>query len=251
MNTFSFDHKSRHCFTTGLCKTLKRQHGKKAYKGNLSRDGDFCSRFAMRILCAVALSALLSLSCVKAVTFQSPQAQSELTPGTSFQVVWGWDSPPRADDGTLDIYLVRDSAATSVVSQIATGALILYSATSATIPAGTAAGQYYLQLRVTSGTEKSATGGPFNVATGPAVIISNSTTTTVTVGGGGTVTSYVLPTDSPQSGADNSAAPDTQQQRLAGGAIAGIIIGTMIAFVSYTSFDTSQSNLREALGESL
>ena len=195
----------------------------------------------MRILCAVALSASLSLLCVKAVTFQSPQAQSELTPGTPFQVAWGWDSPPRADDGTLDIYLVRDSAATSVVSQIATGALILYAATSATIPAGTAAGQYYLQLRVTSGTEKSAIGGPFNVATGPAVIVSNSTTTTVTVGGG-TVTSYVLPTDSPQSGTDDSAAPNTQQQRLAGGAIAGIIIGTLIAFVSYTIFDTRQNN---------
>jgi Ser-Thr-rich glycosyl-phosphatidyl-inositol-anchored membrane family len=191
----------------------------------------------MRILCAVALAVSLSVSCVKAVSFQSPQAQSQLTPGTSFQVAWGWDSPPRADDGTLDIYLVRDSAATSVVSQIMTGALILYSATSATIPTGTPAGQYYLQLRVTSGTEKSAIGGPFNVATGPAVIVSNSTTTTVTVGGG-TVTSYVLPTDSPQTSTVNSAAPNTQQS-LAGGAIAGIIIGTLIAFVSLYKFDAS------------
>lgn len=204
----------------------------------------------MRVLCAVALSASLSFACVKAVTFQSPQAQSELTAGTPFQVAWGWDSPPRADDGTLDIYLVRDSAATSVVSQIATGALILYSATSATIPAGTTAGQYYLQLRVTSGTEKSAIGGPFNVDAGPTIIVSNSTTTTVTVGGG-TVTSYVLPTGSPQSSTENSAAANTQQQGLAGGAIAGIIIGTLIAFVSYEYFDTGQSNLTKALAQGI
>ncbi|KAG2177447.1 hypothetical protein INT44_007958 [Umbelopsis vinacea] len=181
----------------------------------------------MRILCAVAL--FVSLSCVKAVTLQSPQAQTQLTPGTPFQVVWGWDSPPRADDGSLDIYLVRDSAATSVVSQLVTGALILYSATSATIPVGTPAGQYYLQLSVTSGTEKSVVGGPFNVATGPTVVVSNSTVTTITVDGA-TVTAFVVPTVVPPTYDGGFTSSSNTQQGLASGATAGIVIGTLIAF---------------------
>jgi hypothetical protein len=185
----------------------------------------------MRKLCAIALSVSLSLQCVKALSIQSPLAQSQLTIGEPFQVAWGLDNPPVADDGTLNIYLVRDPAATSVVSQIVSSALVLLAATPAIIPIGTIAGQYYLQLKVTSGSEKSAIGGPFNVVNVASTNNNTTTTTTTTVTvGGETITSYTLPTDSPQPATVGSSQSSTQST-LASGAIAGIVIGTLIAFV--------------------
>ncbi|GAB5590712.1 hypothetical protein Unana1_05612 [Umbelopsis nana] len=121
----------------------------------------------MRILCAVTLTSSLLLKCIHAITFAAPLTGSLPTAGVPFQVDWHWDGTPSGYDGTLDIILVKDSAATSVVAQLLFGAYAGNVGTSATISQSTPSGQYYIQLKVTSGTESSSVGGPFNVVNTP------------------------------------------------------------------------------------
>ncbi|CAO3691187.1 unnamed protein product [Umbelopsis ramanniana] len=66
----------------------------------------------------------------------------------------------------MDILLVADISATNVIAKLDTGVLTSGISTSATIPLNVPSGTYYLQLKVTSGTEKSAVNGPYTIENG-------------------------------------------------------------------------------------
>jgi hypothetical protein len=191
------------------------------------------SLFSMRVLWAVALT-LPFLQCIKAVSLLVPLPGAELSVGIAFQVDWKWDTLPTGNDGVLDINLVKDVASTSVAARLVPGADAGSAGISATIPLGTSPGQYYLQLNVTSGPEKSSVGGPYTIiastsSTGNSNLSStssNSSSPTTT----GSTTDNTLPNGSTQSN-NASASSQNSQPSLAGGAVAGIVVGSIVALV--------------------
>ena len=119
---------------------------------------------------------VVTLQKAVSVSVEEPQTGTALTAGISFEVSWGWDGLPNpSDDGTMDILLVNDISASTVVAQLDSNVSPLRLYTSATVPLNVTSGMYYLQLKVTSGPEKSAVNGPFNVVNGSS---SNSSSVT-------------------------------------------------------------------------
>ncbi|GAB5593471.1 hypothetical protein Unana1_08371 [Umbelopsis nana] len=118
----------------------------------------------------IALSVVaFSIQAINAVSLSSPFTGTALKVGITFTVSWMWDGLPNpSDDGTLDILLVKDVAATSVALTLDKGVSPLALSTSITLPLDTPSAQYYIQLKVTSGTEKSALNGQYTITGGPA-----------------------------------------------------------------------------------
>lgn len=191
------------------------------------------SLLSMRILWAVALT-LPFLQCINAVSLLVPLPGAELIVGIAFQVDWKWDILPTGNHGVLDINLVKDVASTSVAARLVPGADAGSVGISATIPLGTSPGQYYLQLNVTSGPEKSSVGGPYTIiastsSTGNSTFSSTSSNSSSPTTAGNT-TGNTLPNGSTQSN-NIGASSQSSQPSLAGGAVAGIVVGSIVALV--------------------
>lgn len=101
------------------------------------------------------------------MSLSSPMAGSLLIEGIPFQVDWVTDGTPNtAGDGTMDIVLVTDVSASTVAAQLDSNVSPLALSTSATVPLDVTCGMYYLQLKVTSGSEHSMVTGPLKVVNG-------------------------------------------------------------------------------------
>lgn len=163
----------------------------------------------MRIERTGACIFAFGIQTIKALTLSSPFTGSTLTAGLTFSVSWMWDGlPDPTNDGYCDILLVRDIGATSVALTLDKQVSPLGLFTSATIPLGTPSGQYYIQLKVTSGNEKSAINGPYNVVGG-----SSSTTSGITAINSVNVTGSLPPDSSPTAaGITSSPSPNTDAQ---------------------------------------
>jgi hypothetical protein len=80
---------------------------------------------------------LLVVTVQKAVSVSliGPLTGTTLTAGTSFQVVWQWDGLPNpTDDGAMDILLVTDISASTMVAQLDSNVSPLWLFTPATVP---------------------------------------------------------------------------------------------------------------------
>ncbi|KAG2173967.1 hypothetical protein INT44_000080 [Umbelopsis vinacea] len=118
---------------------------------------------------------------VASVSLSYPWSGSTLTAGISFQVNWNWDALPTSkDDGSMDILLVSDILASKVVAVLDSNVATSGISTSATVPLNTTNGAYYIQLKVTSGNEKSAVNGPFSINGGSQSSSSSQTSSTAT-----------------------------------------------------------------------
>lgn len=101
------------------------------------------------------------------VSIMQPPTWIPLTAGISFNVGWSWDTlPTSTNTGSMDILLVADISANNVVASLDTGVQVSGVITSATIPRNVPGGTYYIQLKVTSGSEKSAVNGPYTIENG-------------------------------------------------------------------------------------
>jgi len=139
---------------------------------------------------------------VVSVTLYSPMTETILTAGISFEVSWGWDSPlTGSNTGSMDILLVADISATNVIANLDTGVLTSGLFTSATVPLNVPSGMYYIQLKVTSGTEKSAVNGPFTIENGS---LSSSSSVMSSSPSASTSNSSSVTSSSPSPSASNS-----------------------------------------------
>lgn len=121
----------------------------------------------MRLTCASLCLIGLFVQKAASMTFMSPPTWNPITAGISFQVGWDWDTLPTSlNDGTMDILLVTDISASKVVTVLHSNVETYGGFTSVTVPLNIANGAYYIQLKVTSGNEKSAVNGPFNIIGG-------------------------------------------------------------------------------------
>jgi Ser-Thr-rich glycosyl-phosphatidyl-inositol-anchored membrane family len=121
----------------------------------------------MRLTCASICLLGVFVQKVISVTLIEPSNGFSITAGISFQVGWQWDSLPNpSNDGTMDILLVTDISASTVIAKLDANVSPLGLSTSATIPLNVTNGKYYIQLKVTSGNEKTAVNGPFNIVGG-------------------------------------------------------------------------------------
>lgn len=205
-------------------------------------------------LCVVAFS----IQAINAVSLSSPFTGTTLKVGITFTVSWMWDGLPNpSDDGTLDILLVKDVAATSVALTLDKGVSPLALFTSITLPLDTPSGQYYIQLKVTSGTEKSALNGPYTITGGPASSNATNSGSSYNIGSASSAGSIATNTGSssntvsstspgspnPQSPKDSSQTNNIQNSNtqsstsaLPPAAIAGISVGAVVLVVGYFMF---------------
>ncbi|KAG2186522.1 hypothetical protein INT44_002744 [Umbelopsis vinacea] len=121
----------------------------------------------MRLTCASLCLIGFFAQKVASVSLWGPLNGATITAGLSFEVSWGWDGMPNpTDDGSMDILLVSDISASKVVAVLDSNVSPLATYTSATIPLNITNGAYYIQLKVTSGNEKTAVNGPFSITGG-------------------------------------------------------------------------------------
>jgi hypothetical protein len=140
------------------------------------------------------------------------------------------------------------------VATLAVGVPAIGLQTSITIPFAIPSGQYYITLKVTSGSEKSAVGGPYNVVGGssnssiPTSAMSISASSTgapfstsssvfVSPTSSPTNTAVVSNTPAPKDNTQADTAPSSSSNSLAlpTAAIAGITVGAIVLLVSNAS----------------
>lgn len=189
----------------------------------------------MRIELISCCISAFSIQTICAVTIAGPLNGWTLNEGIAFALSWLRDGlPTENNDGTLDVLLVKDVAASSVVATLKTNVPAIGLITSITIPTSIPSGQYYLQLKVTSGSETSAVGGPYNVVSG-----SSSASSDTSEMAGPTISEIISSTPTAAVGipfaslpTDGSSYFDTAKSGMPTGAIVGIGVGIILVVVS-------------------
>ncbi|KAI8577137.1 hypothetical protein K450DRAFT_253791 [Umbelopsis ramanniana AG] len=121
----------------------------------------------MRLTCASLCLIGLFVQKATSVSLSYPFNGGTITAGISFQIDWQPDGlPSLSGDGSMDILLVTDISASKVVAVLDSNVSPSGLFTSATVPLTVTNGAYYIQLKVTSGNEKTAVNGPFIITGG-------------------------------------------------------------------------------------
>lgn len=200
----------------------------------------------MRIGLISCYISAFSIQTIFALTIAGPLNGWTLNEGITFALSWLRDDLPTGNnDGALDVLLVKDVAASSVVATLKTDVAAIGLITSITIPTNIPSGQYYLQLKVTSGGETSAVGGPYNVVSGSSSVSSDTSEMA-----GTTISGIIYSTPTAAVGnpfaslpTDGSSYFGTVKSGMPTGSIVGIAVGIILAVVSCFPLRASNPSL--------